>query len=200
MNLKITNNKYFRSILFKSVLIVVIFFSSCVQKKNYEEVVKDELARGIRYDSIVYGVRLGMTYDEFFSYCFDKNIEGVFKPNNSGTSVKTVIEEGYNSPVVLEFYPQSNQNNGVITIYNATLKYKEFSHYNKNYSIENLLNETIRAFEKGYKGNDFFTIPHENKLLKYNYIKIDGNRKITVKPTFGGDQLIIKFEDLNQLK
>lgn len=200
MNLQITNNKYFRSKLFKSVLIGVIFFSSCVHKKNYEEVVRDELSRGVRYDSIVYGIRLGMTYDEFYSYCFDKNIEGVFKPNTSGTGVTTILEEGFNSPVVLEFYPQVNQNNEIITIYNATLKYKEFSYYNKNHSIKNLLNETIRAFEKGYEGSEFFTIPHENKLLKYNYIKMDGNRKITVKPTFEGDQLIIKFEDLNQLK
>jgi hypothetical protein len=51
---KIIKNIYFKRKMFMGVLIGVIFFSSCIHKKNYEEVVKDELARGVRYDSVVY--------------------------------------------------------------------------------------------------------------------------------------------------
>lgn len=197
MNSQIINNRYINKNLFMIFLIAINLITSCSRKQSYEEIVKKELAQGVHYDSIIYGVRLGMTYYDFYSYCWEKNQEGIFKPNISGTGVMVILEEGFNSPVVLEFFPQVNHNSENIMKYNATIKYKNFSYYNKKHSIENLLNETLQAFEKGYKGNTFFTIPHKNKLLKYNYIKIDGNRKIIIEPTFEGDQLIIKFEDLN---
>jgi hypothetical protein len=105
------------------------------------------------------------------------------------------LQNGFNSPVYIEFFPRFE--NGIkITKLEAILNYRDFSYYNKNYAIENLIIETKTNFEKGYGGNKFFEMPHENNLLKYQYIKIDGNRKIVLSPNFDGQKLNIEFEDL----
>jgi hypothetical protein len=52
-------------------------------------------------------------------------------------------------------------------------------------------------FEEGYKGNKFIkVINNEDVFVKYNYIKIDSNRKITIIPSLPMNQLNILFENL----
>lgn len=188
--------KYMRKAL---ILLYVLLLStlSCLTKPSYEEVVAEELAKGNRFDEVILDIHLGMTYDDFYKYCFFKKQEGVVKPNVSGTGVVTVLTEGFSNPVEFSFYPErSKLFTKKITKIEGKLMYQNFSLYNRDLRIEKLLAETITSFENKYKGNKFFTAPHPNKIMKYIYLKIDGNRKIMVRPTFDGSHLIIKIEDL----
>ena len=45
--------------------------SSLIDNKSFDKLVNEESRRTIRYDSIVYGVKLGMTYDDFYYYAFE---------------------------------------------------------------------------------------------------------------------------------
>lgn len=189
-------NKNYLIGLFSLLMITV----SCSHNQSYEDVVKEELSKGVRYDSLFYNIHLGITYDDFTFYCFKNHLDGAFKPNAKGTAVALELTEGFSAPVQLEFFPKNAQQYEPIKKFTGLVKYKDFSRYDKKYAIENLVKETLQFFEKGYGGREFITIPHENRLLKYNYIKIDGNRKILLKPTFNGDLLLLEIEDLNPIR
>lgn len=173
----------------------LITISSCSEKIKFEELVSNELAKEIRYDSLIYGIHFGMTDEEFAIYCADMNRKKIFMPNHNGSAVSLELQDGFNEPVYIEFFPRF-EIGGKITKMEALLNYRDFSYYNKNHGIENLITETKTNFEKGYGGNKFIEMPHENKLLKYQYIKIDGNRKIVLSPNFDGQKLNVEFEDL----
>ncbi len=186
--------RYRKEFFFLGILFGYSFFS-CSEKIIFEEIISDELAKEIRYDSLIYGIHFGMTNKEFSEYCTDMNREKIFMPNHNGSTVRLNLQDGFGAPVHFDFFQDFEKDGKIIKI-NASLQFRDFSYYNKNYAIENLITETKTNFEKGYGGNKFFEVPHENKLLKYQYIKIDGNRKIVLSPNFDGQKLNVEFEDL----
>jgi len=187
--------RYWKGFFFLGILFGFSFFS-CSEKIIFEEIISDELAKEIRYDSLIYGIHFGMTNKEFSEYCTDMNREKIFMPNQNGSTVRLNLQDGFGAPVHFDFFPDF-ENGGKITKINASLQFRDFSYYNKNYAIENLLIEAKKNFERGYGGNKFLEMPHENSLLKYQYVKIDGNRKIVLSPNFDGQLLNVVFEDLN---
>ena len=44
-------------------------------------------------------------------------------------------------------------------------------------SLNNLLDQTLQFFEKGYKEINFTKSQNQDIFVKYNYLKIDGNEK-----------------------
>ncbi len=183
-------------------LLSTVLMVSCGSEPTYDEVVKAELARTERFDSIAYGVNLGMTFDDFKWRCLLQNRAGVFKPNSTSNAVQLTFEEGFSYPVHFEFFPADITGQyDIIEKYDATIKYRDFSQYNKEMSMEKLVKETINYFQKGYGGRNFFKVPKKgDPWVKYNYVKIDGNRKIILIPIYMGSELIVKFEDLDPIK
>jgi len=173
-----------------------------INKKSYKKILKGESCKTQRYDSIVYGVKLGMTYDDFYYYMWKENIDGIFFPSRAGSMVKTNLNEGFKYPVQFEFFPNNIEGKFIpIKEYKAFISYQKHSMYNKEMSLDNLLDQTLSFFEKGYKGNKFIKIPNnEDIFVKYNYIKIDCNRKISIVPSSALNQLNVFFEDLKPLE
>ena len=177
-------------------IIAVILFSCNDREISYETYVAKELATGVRNDSLIYGIHFGMTEEEFKSYCTGMNLQKRFMPNPRGTAVRLKLQNGFGAPVVFDFFPVLQSNKPIRKI-TASMKYRDFSYYDKIYDIGNLVIEAVEYFEDGYGGNKFIAIPHENRLIKHKYVKIDGNRKIVLNPTFDGQGLQIEFEDLD---
>jgi hypothetical protein len=179
---------------------IIILASSCVREQSYESVRKEELAKGIHVDSVIYKVHLGMSYSDYYTYCFQMNQKGLFKPNITGDMVSLELARGFRFPVIFEFMPSKQGNSEKIYFYWGKLTYKNFSYYNKDCSIEKLTKEAMNYFENNYKGRKFIRIPNENILLKYKFVKIDGNRQITLDPEVSGQYLNVTFKDLNYIK
>ena len=172
--------------------------SSTIDKKSLERIIIKETGKNKRYDSIVYGVKLGMTPDDFYYYISKGNREGLFYPSRGGSMVKIVFNRGFDHPVQFDFFPHDIEDKfKPLKQYKAHISYVNHSIYNKKMSLSKLVEQTVRFFEKGYKGNKFLKIPNnEDIFVKYNYVKIDGNRKILIKPSSVFTQLNILFEDL----
>lgn len=172
--------------------------STFLNRKSLENLFLEESIKPQRYDSIVMGVKFGMTSEEFFNYAKKKKDEGFFYPSKSGTMVALDINKEFNYTVQFEFFPVTMQNKLMpIRKYKAILRFKDIYSNKKEMSINNLLNQTLLFFEKGYEGNKFIRVPNdEDVFVKYNYIKIDSNRKITITPFLPMNQLNILFEDL----
>jgi hypothetical protein len=151
-----------------------------------------------RYDSIVLGVKFGMTSESFFKYAMKMKEEGLFYPSRSGTMVAMDINKEFNHPIQFEIFPVAMQNKFVpIKKFKAIIRFKNLYSNKKEMSINNLLNQTLLFFEKGYGGNTFIKVPNnEDVFVKHNYIKIDSNRKITIIPFLATNQLNILFEDI----
>lgn len=179
-------------------LILYSCHSSSSNKKSLENFLLEESIKTERHDSIVLGVKFGMTSEEFFNYVKNKNEEGLFYPSRSGTMVTLDINKEFNYPVQFEFFPATVQNKFMpIRKYKAIIRFKDIYSNKKEMSLNNLLNQTLLFFEKGYKGNTFIKVPNdEDVFVKYNYIKVDSNRKITITPFLAMNQLNILFEDL----
>ena len=172
--------------------------STFLNKKSLENLYLEESIKPQRYDSIVMGVKFGMTSEEFFNYAKKKKDEGLFYPSRSGTMVALDINKEFNYTVQFEFFPVTMQNKFMpIRKYKAILRFKDVYSNKKEMSLNNLLNQTLLFFEKGYKGNKFIRVPNDEDIfVKYNYIKIDSNRKITIVPSLAMNQLNILFENL----
>lgn len=181
-------------------LLFAVVLVSCRSEPSYNEIVKAELARTERFDSIAYGVGFGMTFADFKWVCLLQNRDGVFKPNATGNAVQLTFEEGFGYPALFEFFPADiKREYDTITKYNAVIKYREYSNFNKDMSMENLLREARDFFENGYGGRNFFKVPKkEDPWVKFNYVKVDGNRQIMLKPKYMGSELTVEFTDLGR--
>jgi len=188
----------FLIIYYLGFLILYSCDSTFLNKKSLDNLLLEESIKPQRYDSIVMGVKFGMTSDEFFNYAKEKNEEGLFYPSRFGTMVTMDINKEFSYPVQFEFFPATMQNKFMpIRKYKAIIRFKDVYSNKNEMSINNLLNQTLLFFEKGYKGNKFIRVPNdEDVFVKYNYIKIDSNRKIMITPVLPMNQLNILFEDL----
>lgn len=178
-------------------LLSVLLLLSCRDKVSLEAMQSNELAKGVRYDSLVHGIHFGMSMEDFTRHCAQMNRNKVFMPNSQGNAVRVIFIEGFREPVHFEFFPDQNPTQTLVRLIGA-LRYESFSYYDKKYAIENLIEEAILFFENSYGGNEFIAIQHENVLLESKFVKIDGNRMITLSPTFDGQVVEVVFEDLSK--
>ena len=182
------------------ILIMTTFIACGYNNLSYDELLAKESLRIERIDSLFYEVSLGITYDDFLWYCYNRNGKGQFRQNISGTAV--VLDLNNEEEIIeLEFFPEGQfvSKHDIISKYNGVVRFKDFTYYNKDLSIENLVKETIEIFEQGYGGNEFIVVPSKTLGIKNDFIKLDANRKITLRPTFEGDKLFIEFLDLKPL-
>ena len=197
-------NRY--SYFFLLVIIHIGFFnlfscgsdSSVIDKKSLDKLIIKETSRSQRYDSIVYGVKLGMSSDDFFYYVDKAYREGLFYPSRGNTMVKIEFNKGFDHPVNFEFFPANAKSKFTpLKQFKAGISYINYSIYNQEMTLSKLLKQSIQFFENGYKGNKFLKVPNNKDIfIKYNYVKIDGNRLILIKPSSTFNELNIIFEDL----
>jgi hypothetical protein len=157
------------------ILISGIIISGCSPRAKYERRLKHELASGVRYDSLFFGLYFGMPEKEFYTHCWNLNHKGMIKQGESNTTAEYELKNEFKYPAVMDFYPKFYQ--GKISEMPVTFKYKGWTPWNKTLSSDNLQKEVVKWYEKTY-GTGFIQVKH--KLHGIAYIKIDGNRRITI--------------------
>ncbi len=181
------------------LLLLGLLIAACYREPSYETVARRELSRNERFDTLIYEIHFGMVFEDFYDYCYEMNQKGIFMPKPDESGVRALLTEPFNAPVVLEFFPVAQVTDGPIVRLNATLRYQNFSFYDQRYAIENLVREAMQYFEQEYGGRDFIAVPQKNKLVKNYFVKLDGNRRVTLMPSPDGAELKVIFEDLSRL-
>ena len=160
-----------------SVLILVSLFSGC--ESDYTKLVKSELAKGIRKDSILLGIRFGNTRSEFYGKCFDLNkkhlaMEGV------GGSVEYLFKDSlfHREPtqIRLLFVPAFDDKE-ILTNMDLKFSYVAWAPWNRHLQSDSLETKIMELLMRWYGGNKFVTANVGDSKVP---VKLDGNRRVLV--------------------
>ena len=156
-------------------LIAGLMIYGCSPRSKYENRLKDELASGMRHDSLFFGLYFGMPEKDFYTHCWMLNREGFIKQGPNNMTVEYEMKEELKYPATMQYYPEFMQ--GEIIEIPVRYIYNGWTPWNKKLSSDNLELDVLRLYEKIY-GEGFIKVKHPKRGMAYT--KVDGNRRITI--------------------
>ncbi len=158
-----------------SVFIAGLIIYGCSPRSKYENKLKHELESGVRNDTLFMGMYFGMAEKEFYSHCWKLNKDGLIKQGPNNTTVEHELKDELNYPATMYFYPEFVDKK----IYEMPVRfiYNGWSPWNKELSSDSLQLDVLKWLEKTY-GGGFMKVEHPKRGMAY--VKIDGNRRITI--------------------
>lgn len=157
------------------LLISGCIVSGCSPKTKYENRLKNELANGVRYDSLFMGLYFGMPEKDFYTHCWKLNQKGLIRQGENNMTVRYELKDELKYPGTMDYYPKFVQ--GKIFEIPVRFFYKGWAPWNKKLSSDNLEVDVLKWYEKVY-GKGFIKVKHPKRGIAY--IKVDGNRRITI--------------------
>lgn len=148
---------------------------ACSPRDRYEDRLNEELASGERFDSLFLGLYLGMPEKDFYLHCWNLNKKGLVRQGETNSTVKYEMKKELDHPAQMDFYPRFNE--GKIYEMPYRFKYKGWMPWNKKLASNKLQAEVVDWYETQY-GRGFIKVKHPERGMAY--VKIDGNRRITV--------------------
>lgn len=187
---------------FLSVVLILTSFSCSSPKSEYKEWIEQELTSGVIHDSLVFNLKMGQTKKEFFEICWKLNKKGIIKqgPNNKFVEYKLPLKNNQNlkDAVNMLFYGIFDNGN-LMTGMDFQFYHTAWSLWNKDLQSDRLVHSVKDSLSKWYPGNDFRAIILPKDTVE-TLIKIDGNRRIIIKPL--DDPRIVKarIDDLRHYR
>ena len=174
-----------KEIGFILLIFVCLGYVSCSNKARYEQMVKDGLNSGVRHDTLFLGLSLGMSSQDFYTQCWELNKQGIVRQGSGNTSVHYEMRDELKDDIDVNFYPNFYEDK----IYEmpVSFKYKGWAPWNKQFSSDTLQNELVDLFQDWY-GEGFMTVEDERRGNAY--VKVDGNRRISLYKDSGKDGLV----------
>jgi hypothetical protein len=156
--------------------------------------VKSELAKGIRKDSILLGFRFGNTRNEFNGRCFDLNSQHLLT-EGAGHSVQYLFTDSlvHQKPtqIRLLFMPAFDDKE-IISNIDLNFSYLAWAPWNRQLYADSLENKVKLLLMRWYGGNEFVIANiGDNKIP----VKVDGNRRIVVYRD-DPQRVIVRVEDM----
>lgn len=190
------NLKFLFRLSLLSLMIVVI---GCSRSK-YDQLVKAEMAKGIVNDSLMLGMKLGQTQKEFFDKCWKLNREKIVTNGPDGfvmyeLPVKKENDKG--DAITMLFYGIFNEDK-TMTGMNFQFYYQSWSLWNKSLQSDRLIPEVKSRFMEWYPGNDFIKVELKNDEGEI-FVKVDGIRRITIKPLDDNRVVKAQIDDLRYI-
>jgi hypothetical protein len=181
-----------RSKLFTGLLLVIIgLLAACEQRSGYEKLLEKELASGERYDSLFLGLHFGMSSKDFYATCWELNQQGLVRQGGQNATIVYHLKEQLPHSATMDFYPSFYEDK--IVEMPVVFHYDAWSPWNRNQWSDSLQVDVLHLMEK-WHGKGFIRTDHPE--LGTAYVKIDGNRRITV--TTLNDQLVkVLYTDMS---
>jgi len=163
-------------------LLFITCLVSCKNDKSgyleYKRLESNEIKRGVREDSLFFGIYMGMTSKQFYAHCWELNKKGVFTDGLNNTAVlhkMDSIELGH--PASMNFYPDFFNNK--VAKMRVSFQYDAWAPWNRQLYSDTLLPKVVDLYKGWYnKGNPFLKI--EDRKRGVIYVKVDGNRRIII--------------------
>ena len=182
-----------------NIFISILFISlaGCSESK-YAKLIKTETAKGIVHDSLFLGLKFGQTNQEFFAICLKLNQDKIVTNGGVKMSVKYLLPtkkgDDPRYATTMHFYGIFNKEK-VMTGMDIQFSYNAWSLWNKSLQSYNLIHAVKDTLRSWYPGNDFLKV--EMKKNNGNiFVKIDGNRRIIIKPLDDNETVKVLIDDL----
>ncbi len=163
--------------IFLILTILSLFPFACSNPaKSYEEMEQRELAKNIRRDDLLLGLKLGMESKAFFTRCKELNGQRLLTNGTEGLSVKYEIPKGkMKFDAYCNFFPDFKNDK----VYYLPLV---FSYTGWMPGISEMTNVKLVADVKKYAESEYGTgfIPVKEHEGGKFWAKVDGNRRITI--------------------
>jgi hypothetical protein len=182
------------------ILLVVVIGCTQSREQAYRRLEERELASGVRYDSLFKGLYFGMPYESFRDHCMTMHRKGLFHEGGlrSGAWVECKLENEMKYPASLNFYPEFEER--AITQMRAAVYYNnDVTFKDHPFVKDSLLHDAIRLMERWY-GRGFVQIDSPDSLRDDVYVKVNGNRRITVYTDDSDNMVNLWFVDLTKKK
>jgi hypothetical protein len=170
----------------------VLLFSGC--ESDYTKLVKSELAKGIRKDSILLGIRFGDTRNEFNGKCFDLNKQHLAMEGEGG-SIQYLFRDSLvhrkATPIRLLFVPAFDEKE-ILTNLDLKFNYVGWAPWNRHLQADSLETKIKQLLMRWYGGNEFVTAHVNDSEIP---VKLDGNRRIVIyrdEP----QNVVVKIQDI----
>jgi len=159
---------------------------------EYNSLVERELATNVRHDTLLMDLRFGMDKPEFFTHCWELHKKGIVREGSGSTSVYFEVKRNDKSYEV-NFYPRFNQDK-IISL-PVEYNYAAFAPWNPNYSLDLLLKEVLQMYQEEY-GDDFIAIKSKTESHGISYVRVDGNRRISIYKNINTNRVIVYYFDM----
>jgi len=175
------------------LIAVIMLISGCKEDitQQYKQLVDHQLSRNIRSDDLFYGLKLGMTKEGFFTHCRSMNKNGLFFNSAGNTAVICRLDTALKSPAKISFYPEFFENR--MYKLSAAVNYEGFAPWNKSLFADSLATDLLRLFKHWYGPANVLQI--SDPLTGAAFIKIDGNRKLSIRKK-DEQEITVEFIDL----
>jgi hypothetical protein len=177
-----------------SIIVLGITLSGCFQS-DYTRLVKSELAKGVRYDSLLLGIRFGDSRDDFYGKCFDLNKQQLVREGPGNTAVQYMFTDSIvhakPTEIRLLFMPKYDEKN-IITEMNMEFSYREWTPWVPELQSDTLKVKTMEILMEWYKGNEF-VIAHVQDTEQF--VKLDGNRRVVIYK-LDPERVVVKVQDI----
>ena len=151
-----------------------LLMAGCGEGYKYKRLVKNELAKGTRYDTLFLGIYLGMKDKDFYSHCWQLNKNGIIRQGSGNTTVYYKMTD-LKEPVEVNFYPSFYH--GKIWQVPVKFNYESWAPWNKALVSDTLEMDILGKFKEWY-GDGFHQVL--NKRKEVAFYKVDGNRLISI--------------------
>ena len=175
------------------LLAFMMMLAGC--ESDYTRLVKSELAKGIRKDSILLGIRFGNTRNEFHGKCYDLNRAHLIMPGPGGGTIEYNFTDSlfHRKPTAIKllFVPAFDDHE-ILTNMDLHFSYPGWSPWNRDLYADSLEPKVEKLLMHWYGGNKFVTANvGENKVP----VKLDGNRRVLVYRD-DPQNVIVRIQDI----
>ncbi|MEO6498975.1 MAG: hypothetical protein ABIN95_08185 [Mucilaginibacter sp.] len=178
---------------------IITYGCNSFSVNDYKGLVKRELKKGKRVDSLFLGISFGMTSKTFYGHCWELNKKGILSDGASNTMVLYKIDSALKYPATMNFYPDFLANK--IYHMRVTFAYDAWAPWNKALYADSLVTDVLRLYKNWYPGgNEFMKMTDKKRGIIY--VKVDGNRRI-ILGGYSDNEVRADYTDLlveNQLK
>ncbi|MEX2346648.1 MAG: hypothetical protein WD604_13590 [Balneolaceae bacterium] len=161
-----------RHLIYFPVALLLIFTAACEQKTEYERLVQRELDSGVRHDSLFLGYYLGMERQDFLDHSWELNQQNIV----TGDAQVQYKLQDLSGIVNMRFYPDFK--NDKIYRIPVEVHFESWAIWNREFYSDSLITQLIDKYEEDYGPGFIHTVHPE--LGKESWIKVDGNRRISI--------------------
>lgn len=174
------------------IIAAIIIMASCEQKSQYRQAVDEGLASGERFDTLFFGYYLGMNKKQFFDRSWELNKDSlVYQGPVNQTVQYDLRDKQLNYPAAMNFYPIFHKDRS--WEFPVKFEYRGWAPWNKERSATALRKDVLNLLEE-WHGEGFFEVSHPFDTTAY--VKIDGNRRITVVRDLGDKYVNVTYTDM----